>query len=372
MNEKVLFIGGTRYSNPLNPTDKKKMKALSEKFDMTYIAFNKDKKKIFFKEYGDFYLISSGLINYFRQFYFLLYSLFKGLKIIKEKKINVIICQSPFEGIAGVLLKKAGNVKLIIEVHSEWDKAPVAYKRISSKLKWITDILGNWSLKRADAIRVISKITKNIVKKYNKPMFEFHTYTDIEVFLNFNEEKIVEDRFLFIGQIIELKGIDTIIEAVEILKKQGKEVEIILIGEGRDEAYFKKRIKELNLENSFIFVGRKPQKEIARYLKTSNALILPSYTEGLGRVILESFASGRPTIGTNVGGIPELIIEDETGYLISKGDSMALADKMKLILNDKEKTIKMGMNGKNFVKEQFSTAKYCESYKNMVVITLSK
>ncbi len=365
----MLFIGGTRYSQPLDPTHEKKIRTMAQNLEMTFIAFHQERGFMHFYQDAEFFLASPKIVNYLRQLYFLVYAFFKARTLIKERAIPLVICQSPFEGVCGALLTRwCKGLKLIIEIHGEWDKAPIAYRRLTRRLKWLSDGVGCWAMRRSDALRVISEATLNTVKDLSKhkKVFTFPTYTDIELFLEAEDQEIVPYRFIFIGQLVRLKGIDTIIEAVAILKERGVKIEVLLVGEGPDANRFGNRIKELGMEGQFMFLGLKGQKEAAGLIKTSVALTLPSFTEGFGRVIIEAFACGRPALGSRVGAIPELIKDGENGFLIEPGDAEALADKMTHILQNPGQAKRMGQRGRRFVERNFSTRIYLSHYVDMI------
>ncbi|MCK5161458.1 MAG: glycosyltransferase family 4 protein [Candidatus Aureabacteria bacterium] len=232
--------------------------------------------------------------------------------------------------------------------------------------------MGKWALNKSDAIRIISKEIEKVVGEFQKPKFIFPTYTDIEIFFDSKEKEIIQNRFIFVGQIIHLKGIDTLIDAVSIAKEKHTKLEVLIIGSGEEKGMFANRVKTLKLDNEFIFLGNKTQGEIADFIHSSIALILPSITEGLPRVILEAFACSRPAIASCVGGIPELIIDGETGLLIQPADPESLAEKILFAFNNKGKMKIMGLNGKNFVEENFSTIKFAENYFQMIEKTLGQ
>ena len=94
------------------------------------------------------------------------------------------------------------------------------------------------------------------------------------------------------------------------------------------------------------------RNDIPEILAASDLLVLPSLNEGLPRTILEGMASGKPVVATNIAGIPELVIDGETGILVPPRDSKALAQAIKVILSDKDKATQMGENGRN---EQYFT-----------------
>jgi glycosyltransferase involved in cell wall biosynthesis len=362
---KVLFIGGTRYASPLNATQAKKMKSLAERLEMSHIAFHDGRGTLRFRQDGEFFLTSSRKINYFRQIHFLLFAFRKGVRISKSG-VDAIVCQSPFEGLAGVLIKKIGKVKLIIEIHGDWSLAPVAYGRIGPGMRRMTTRLGSWALKRCDAIRAISDSTSKSIAGFGKPVYVFPTFTDIEGFLDTAENEVVPHRFIFVGQLVALKGIDTLIGAAGILRRKGIPFELLIVGEGENGGRFARLAENSGLGNSIRFLGRQSHAEIARLLKSSLALVLPSLTEGLGRVVLEAFACGRPVIGSRAGGIPESVREGETGLLFEPKNQIELAGKMEEALRDPARMLEMGRKGKVWVQQNFSTATYTANYYDMI------
>jgi glycosyltransferase involved in cell wall biosynthesis len=372
---KVLFIGGTRYSNPLEPTHEKKIKAMAEKLDMTFIGMHLGRERGYlkFSQGADFHLVPSAMLNYIRQAYFLVFAFFKGLWLIKKKKIQVVVCQSPFEGISGAFLRIFyKRVKLVVEIHGEWDIAPVAYQRLSHRFKWISDRIGRWAINKSDSLRVISEATHKTVEEFNKPVFVFPAYTDIELFLEEREQDPIPNRFIFIGQMIRLKGIVSMIEAVSILERKNIIVEILMVGEGDDMALFKDQIRREGLHERFVFLGKKSQKELAELIKSSMALILPSFTEGLGRVIIESFACSRLAIGSRVGGIPGLIQDQINGMLFEAGESLELAGKLEYAVHHTLEIKQMGARGRESVENSFSTQMFADNYYQMIAQTIAK
>ena len=94
--------------------------------------------------------------------------------------------------------------------------------------------------------------------------------------------------------------------------------------------------------------------------------MLPSLTEGLGRVAIEAQFLGKPVIASRVGGIPEIIADGETGLLVEPEDSRGLADAMVLLLDDAQLADRMGTAGRNAVLKKFNYQDYFRSYHAMV------
>ena len=110
------------------------------------------------------------------------------------------------------------------------------------------------------------------------------------------------------------------------------------------------------------FLGQLPQSQLAHHMVEASVLVIPSLSEGLGRVIFEAMACGTPVIGSRVGGIPELITDTVTGFLVPPGDESALANKILWILNNPIKTREMGVRAREFAENFFSSEIYVQQY----------
>jgi glycosyltransferase involved in cell wall biosynthesis len=107
---------------------------------------------------------------------------------------------------------------------------------------------------------------------------------------------------------------------------------------------------------------------LALRMSEAAVLVLPSTSEGLGRVIIEAMATATPVIGSDVGGIPELIKDGVNGFLIPPGDEQALAEKLRWVLNNPDKARAMGHTGHSFAQQVFSTESYIKGYRDICKI----
>jgi phosphatidylinositol alpha-1,6-mannosyltransferase len=107
------------------------------------------------------------------------------------------------------------------------------------------------------------------------------------------------------------KGVDTLIDAVALLVREGLQVELSIIGEGRCRPGLEARAAERGLGAAARFAGHLPRDAVLREVERHHAFVLASRTEGLPRAMIEAMALGRPCLGTWVGGIPELLEPDE-------------------------------------------------------------
>jgi glycosyltransferase involved in cell wall biosynthesis len=96
----------------------------------------------------------------------------------------------------------------------------------------------------------------------------------------------------------------------------------------------------------------------------SSVVVMPTYGEGLGRVLLEAQSMELPVIAYNTGGVPDAVLPGKTGYLVKKGDAEQLADRIETLMKDKEKRIKMGQEGRKLIMEKFSLTRLAERHEN--------
>lgn len=374
----VLFIGGTRYSKPLSAMHRKKFKHLSSIAHNHVIAFSQDGCPLRFHEYANFYLLPPVPIATLRYLLFFVGSFFIGLGLCLRGMTNVIVAQSPYEGLAAIMIKYGAKllgrkVVVVIEIHGDWEESPFLYRRVylSKVYRFMLQKVADSVLKKSDIIRVISDFTKKKVEKVvsNKPIFVFPTYTDIELFLE--EEGHVyassgEKLVLFAGTLVFLKGVHILIQAMKLVIQRIPDAKLLIVGQGGYKGQLEKLVIELGLEGRVEFVHHVPQAALREYMRSCQVLVLPSLSEGLGRVLVEAMACGKPTIGTNVGGIPSLIHDGVNGFLIPPNDPEALAEKLIYLLSNKDEAVRMGAKGREFVAKAFSTERYVEGYASVL------
>jgi len=273
------------------------------------------------------------------------------------------------EGLTGSILKKIFKNQLIIEIHGDWERGPFLSKKRRFKFfqKKVVPILARFSLKSADKIRAISSFTKKEAIKLSgiKPYFVFPTFTDINAFLE-EKETVFENFILFVGGLEKVKGVKYLIKAFSKVKQEFPQFKLVIIGKGSEKENLESEIRSLNIEDKVKFKGRLSLEETKNIMKNCYCLVLPSLSEGLGRVLMESMALGKPVVASRVGGIPDLIKDNENGFLFEKGNSNELAEKLRILLNNRNLTIKMGQKGREFVRVNFSNEKYIKSYISMI------
>jgi glycosyltransferase involved in cell wall biosynthesis len=154
-----------------------------------------------------------------------------------------------------------------------------------------------------------------------------------------------------VGRLIPKKGYGDLIRACALLAERGKLFRCEIIGEGPLENELCRQIDELCLQNNVVLTGAKPQPQLRGRLAAANVFVLPSVIDpdggmdNLPTVIMEAMATGLPVVSTNIGGIPEMIVENETGFLVQSGDAAAMADAIQNVIYDPSSAAKLGQSG---------------------------
>jgi len=136
---------------------------------------------------------------------------------------------------------------------------------------------------------------------------------------------------LFVGNLVAVKGLDVLIDALALLANSGQRFECALVGEGPLNAELQRRIDSLNLSNRVRLVGQRSLEELPLWYQSSNLVALPSRSEGVPNVLLEATACGIPFVASNVGGIPEI---SPANALVPPGDCSALAQRIGAFLSN--------------------------------------
>ncbi len=168
---------------------------------------------------------------------------------------------------------------------------------------------------------------------------------------------------LAVGRLIAKKGFADLVRACGLIAEHGKSFRCEIIGEGPLENELRGQIERLNLQNRIALSGAKPLREVRQRLVAANVFVLPSIIDpdggmdNLPTVIMEAMATGLPVVSTAIGGIPEMVVENETGFLVQPGDAVALANAIEKLISDPAVAQRMGRAGCERAQELFSIEK---------------
>ncbi len=174
---------------------------------------------------------------------------------------------------------------------------------------------------------------------------------------------------LYVGRLIKRKGVDCLLASLRILRERNIHAELTIVGEGSELPHLERLVREDAL--SVRFLGKRPLTEVRDLMRHTAVLCAPSTTAGgevpeaLGLVFIEAQAMGVPVVGTRNGGIPETMLDGETGLLVAEDSPLELADALTTLLNDVPRNQSFGKCARAFVCDRFSIERAYENLEDL-------
>ncbi|MGH9823785.1 MAG: N-acetyl-alpha-D-glucosaminyl L-malate synthase BshA, partial [Blastocatellia bacterium] len=171
------------------------------------------------------------------------------------------------------------------------------------------------------------------------------------------------------------RPVKRITDCIEVLARvrelDGVRLKLVMCGDGPERRDAEALAEQLGVAGDVLFVGQKPQLWIRQCLSVADALLLPSQSESFGLVALEAMACQVPVIATRVGGLPEVVVEGETGYLFEVGDVDGMAQGVLRVLKDNDLRDQLGERGRKVAVSRFSSNKIIPQYEALYKEVLS-
>ncbi len=201
-----------------------------------------------------------------------------------------------------------------------------------------------WALKKCQKVIVVSNALKEKVVElgiskekvevipngFDKQRFYLTNQDDARKKLKLPLNKKI---ILYVGNLVPIKGVNFLIEAVSFLTLKRNDFLLTIIGDGELREFLEKQVRELNLTDLVKLIGKLPHKEISLWMNACDLLVLPSLNEGWPTVLSEVLACGKPVVASKVGGIPEIIKNKNLGLLVKPRNSKSLAEALNHALN---------------------------------------
>ena len=290
--------------------------------------------------------------------------LYKAIPLLDGKSYDIIHCQFGSVGLMGLLFRNLGLLRgKLIVIFRGSDISKYLQKwgdRVYNRLFREGDFfLTNCEFFRQRAIKLGCKQDKIVILGSGIDCSKFA----------FTPRYFPEDgkiRIATTGRLVEKKGIEYGIRAIASLIDTYPNIEYNIIGDGELREYFRQLIQELNVSHWVKLLGWKQQEELIEILDRSHILIAPSVTAADGNqdapvnTLKEAMAMGLPVIGTHHGGIPELIEEGISGFLVPEKDARGIAEKVRYLIEHPEIWPKMGKAGRDRVEQKYDMNKLNE------------
>lgn len=203
--------------------------------------------------------------------------------------------------------------------------------------------IGDLSINRADIIVSVSNYVKNrwtelYPKLNNKNSFVVYPGIDSSVFYDMGLDRSID--ILFVGRLILIKGVYTLLEAVSNLNKNFK---MVIVGNGPEKENIEKKINDLKLDQSVSLLSNLSDEDVVKLYNSAKVVVFPSFAkEGMGLTMLEAASCGCSVIASNCCSMPEFLKNGENGLLFEPKNSIELSQKINLLLSDSLLRHKLG------------------------------
>lgn len=305
--------------------------------------------------------------------FFCFFFLIKSLK--NTRKCDIIHAHWTLSGLMGVICKKLWKKKLILTTResllenylkNQFMKKIFLY--VYRNADFIASANENHSKIISD-LGIPSEKTRSVLNGMRVDLFKLRNKKEVRKQLGLPlDRKIV----LFVGWMIERKGVNYLFEAARDLVKQGKDYLFYFVGDGALYEEFVRKTKEETIEGNLKFVGRKDHTEIPLWMNACDIFVFPSLFEGRPNAIAEAMMCGAPVIATDIKGIrDELVIDGKNGLMIPIKDSKTIREKIEFLFNNPEKLGEFSKKGKEFIdKKTYSwedcAKRYIAIYENLI------
>jgi glycosyltransferase involved in cell wall biosynthesis len=313
---------------------------------------------------------------------------FIGFAHSTSKKLTELNRVSPFDVVHANLplvpnfaVPEELEAALVCTVHSTWKGEAEAiksegFRKLNLNEKFMLEFNAflrsseKKLMKRADALIAVSQYTKKeLTEFYNISEEKIHVIyngVDVQKFKPPSRNKtelrrelgLASDRkmILFVGRLYSRKGLPTLLQAAQAVVKDFRNTQFVISGGGfkQNEEKLRKLARQQGIEDKVSFVGYFPDERLPDLYAAADIFVLPALYENFPFAILEAQSTGLPVISTRVGGIPELVIDSQSGLLTDPGDHEQLADAIIKLLQDSSFAEQLGIKARQLVEEKFA------------------
>ena len=352
---RVLFVGRGRFRTPLGRGLELRFEALSDQLDWRQLGTaadgnpSPDPRLVLAPPFPLGRL--DGLLYYVR----LTRRIARELRRFRP---DAVIAQGAQETALALVARRAARSKsaVILDLHGDWRAPTRLYgSRGRRLLDPLADALARSALRRADAVRTISTYTTELVRAEGiEPAAEFPAFMDLQPFLVNPVAPLPEGpRVLFVGVLERYKAFDVLAEAWRRVASSVPESVLHIVGRGALAPVAERLLEDL--PGRVEWSPSLSAEDVAGALDSATLLVLPSRSEGMGRVVIEAGCRGRAVVGSRVGGIPDVVADGETGLLVPPEDPAALSKALERVLSDRALAERLGVEARIRVVQWLAT-----------------
>lgn len=268
--------------------------------------------------------------------------LWKVVRAVKKYRIDIICTHSGKDAWIGAMAGKLTGAKVVRVRHLLTPiNSPVSYNlstRVTAVCQAVADYLVSAGVKK-EKIDII-------YSGRDMSLYTPHSDYDLRGALGVDEEVVL------VGIVAVLRAAKRHRLLMEAVVKLPQHVHLVLVGDGPQEENIKKAIDELGLQGRVHLLGHR--EDVPQIVPKFDIFVLPSIMEAIGGSVIEASASEVPVVVSRVGGLPEVALDGESGYIFEPDNVESLFEKLQLLVESKEKRVAFGKKGRTYVLEKFS------------------
>ena len=278
-------------------------------------------------------------------------------KLVRTGDFGVVHVHWPLpHAIPGQAARSAGDIPLVLTFHG----VEMTFAR-NAPVPFLVPFLRH-AIRNADAVTANSTYTAGLIRElWDRPVdiVPFGTTVDAPDAPPPPDPATAPVRILFVGRLVERKGIHHLIDAISLLENN-LSVHASVIGEGPMREGLEGRARDAGVADTVEFAGFVDSDRLARAYAEADIFVLPAVpdakgdVEGLGVVVIEALAHGKAVVASEAGGIVDIVRHEDTGLLVPPGDPGALAAALARLIRDPELARRLGRRGRQHVEERFS------------------
>jgi len=277
------------------------------------------------------------------------------VRFLKKRKIDHLFHAQWQTLPIATLARKRGLVRsVVVAAHGrEYIFNPFGSTKLGAKLY---ENYKKYLITKADYFLPVSRYTSGILKEYGIPVNQQTVVmngTNPDLFFPINNISLKEKYgykgkqiIMTTARLIKAKGIETVLKAIPYLVSQFPDLQYLIVGDGPYKKDLERLAAELGIAAHVEFTGEIPYEKINEYYNLCDIYVMLSELEAFGIVFLEAAACGKPSIGSPIGGIPDAIVENETGLLVEIRQPKPLAEAITRLLADDSLRTRMGEAGR--------------------------
>ena len=303
---------------------------------------------------------------------YMLFGLLRLRKLLRKEHFDIIHVHWPFP--LAVFGYFAGR----------WAGAPVVNEFYGVELRWVRNKMPvftpfmRWILRTSDLVVAISSHTRSEIERIAPVRVEIVPYgspvPSIPAQKTAEQEPSRTRRVLFVGRLVERKGVEYLVRATKELDLPFP-VQLDIVGAGPEEENLRSLAAQLGLADRVNLAGRVSSQELKEYYAACDCFVLPAIidsrgdTEGLGVVLIEAMSYRKPVVASALGGIVDIVHHEKTGLAVPEKDPKALAGAISRLLNDQELSRRLAEDGYNYIQHYFDwkriTAQWLALYREL-------